>query len=29
MPFASTEAARLVALTQDWLETFQPRSAMC
>jgi len=29
MPFASKEAARLVTLTQDWLETFQPRSAMC
>jgi hypothetical protein len=29
MPFASKEAAKLVALTQCWLETFQPRSAMC
>lgn len=29
MPFASKEATRLVTLTQDWLETFQPRPAMC
>jgi len=26
---ASAEAARLVALTQGWLQTYNPRPAMC